>query len=176
MKKSIDELLFKKYYPRLCHFAWKLVGDKLVAEDIVQDAFCAYFDQKDELCSEELAIKNFLYTSVRFACYNLYRKEKVEERYWLLNPIIEGEDSRVEHDIIFSEVIADVYRVVAEMPSSCQHIFRLGYLDGLSNLEIAKELQISVNTVKTQKQRGMKTLLAKLNPEFLALFILFLKG
>jgi len=176
MKKSTDELLFKKYYARLCHFAWKLVGDKLVAEDVVQDAFCSYFDQKDRISDDESAIKNFLYSAVRFACYNLYRKEKVEERYWLLNPIVEGEESKVEHEIIFSEVIADVHRVVAEMPNSCQHVFRLGYLEGLSNLEIAKELQISVNTVKTQKQRGMKTLLAKLNPEFLALFILFLRG
>jgi RNA polymerase sigma-70 factor (ECF subfamily) len=62
------------------------------------------------------------------------------------------------------------------MPTSCQQVFRLGYLDGLSNLEITRELKISINTVKTQKQRGMKMLLKRLNPEFLPVIIFLLKN
>ncbi|MNO05198.1 RNA polymerase sigma factor [compost metagenome] len=61
------------------------------------------------------------------------------------------------------------------MPASCQQIFTLGYLEGLSNLEITDRLQISINTVKTQKQRGMKMLLEKLHPEFLPIIIFLLK-
>ncbi|EEI92686.1 RNA polymerase sigma-70 factor [Sphingobacterium spiritivorum ATCC 33300] len=172
MKREPNEYIFKKYYPRLCHFAWKLLGVKSQAEDVVQDAFCTYFDQQENVSGEENAVKNFLYTAVRFSCYNIHRREKIQERYWMLNPIKEEEESQVEHSLIFSEVIADVYRVVAEMPKSCQHVFRMGYLEGLSNLEIAEKLDISINTVKTQKQRGMKTLLAKLDPELLAVFVI----
>jgi len=72
-------------------------------------------------------------------------------------------------------VINEVYRIIAEMPVACQKIFKMGYLEGLSNLEITEKLQISVNTVKTQKQRGMKILLDKLHPEFLPFIIFLLK-
>jgi len=74
--------------------------------------------------------------------------------------------------MIHTEVINEVYRIIAEMPTACQQVFKLGYLDGLSNLEITERLQISINTVKTQKQRGMKMLLDKLHPEFLPIIIL----
>ena len=36
-------------------------------------------------------------------------------------------------------------------------------MEGKSNKEIATELGISIDTVKTQKKRGMKTLRAEMN-------------
>jgi RNA polymerase sigma-70 factor (ECF subfamily) len=49
----------------------------------------------------------------------------------------------------------------------------MGYLEGMKNHEIAKELGISVNTVKTQKQRALQLLRLKLKPEFF-IFLLIL--
>ena len=170
------EKLFKEYYVRLCHFAWQLLNDKEMAEDVVQDAFMVYWNNKETIINNDTAIKNFLYSAVRNACYNLVRREKVNQRFLQLNPLDEIEEPHVLTDIIRSEVMVEIYGIIQSMPPGCQEIFRLGYLDGLSNTEIAEQLDISVNTVKTQKQRGLKLVKGKLNPELFSLLMLLLFG
>lgn len=169
----LPEALFKKYYPRLCHFAWQFVHDKVLAEDIVQDAFMAYLKNSDALVEDDVAIKNFLYSAVRNACFNLSRHEKVVQRFLGYYRPEDFEESHVMAKIIRSEVMDEIHRIMQAMPESCRQVFRLGYLEGLSNLKIAEKLNISINTVKTQKQRGMKLIKSKFNPELLGLLLLF---
>lgn len=166
--------VFQKHYTRLCHFAWQLLGDDYLVEDVVQDAFLVYFKQKSEISTDSIAIKNFLYSTVRNACYNIIRHEKVKIKYQAFSDQQEWEDPETLNAIIRSEVIAEINSVIKTLPEGCQQVFRLGYLEGLNNLKIAEKLGVSVNTVKTQKQRGFKVLRDQLNPEwFLLLLILF---
>lgn len=173
MSSITNKQLFEQHYKSLCHFAWKLCGDITEAEDLVQDAFISYFNQEEHVSTHETAIKNFLYTSVKYAFLNKKRREKVVEKYWVSSPFNEYSHESLELNIIHSEVIAEVSKIVAGMPPGCQIVFKMGYFEGLSNQEISKELCISVNTVKTQKQRALKTIMKKLNPELLPLALIF---
>ncbi len=170
---SVEEV-FKRYYPRLCHFAWQFLHDKDVIEDIVQDAFIAYWNNIGAIADHDVAIKNFLYTSVRNFCYNVIRRERTTQRFHLLHQADECEESQVLTKIIRSEIMDEIYKIVQSMPVACQKVFRLGYLEGLTNQQIAKKLDISINTVKTQKQRGLKIIKGKLNPELFALVAVLL--
>ncbi len=174
------EVMFREYYPRLCHFAWQMLHDKVVAEDIVedivQDAFMAYWNNRDAIADHDVAIKNFLYTTVRYSCFNINRREKVEQRFQSLYQEEEFEEPQVLSNIIRAEVMNEIYKIIQSMPEGCQEIFRLGYLEGLTNPQIAEKLHISVNTVKTQKQRGLKIVKGKLNPELFIVFISLLAG
>lgn len=159
--------VFNTYYKRLCLFAHKLVGDMDMAEDIVQDAIFSYFNKEDEVSSDSSVILQYLYSSVRFIAYNKYRRDKIHAKYWEQNPFTEMDEYSLENEIIYVEALAKVQEIITTMPQACATIFRMGYLEELSNKEIAESLNISVNTVKTQKQRGMKILLSKLDPEYL---------
>lgn len=172
MSEISKEYIFRKYYKQFCHYAWQITKDAILAEDIVQDAFVSYFDQEEKIYDQETAIKNFLYTAIRFTALKKIRKEQTVERYWLKNKFEEASDTQIEVDIIRSEVITHIFETMKYMPNSCKEIFRLGYLEGFTNLEIAEMENISVNTVKTQKQRALKILKTKLNPEFFMLFLL----
>jgi RNA polymerase sigma-70 factor (ECF subfamily) len=48
----------------------------------------------------------------------------------------------------------------------------MGYFDGKKNQEIADELDMSVNTVKKQKQRALELMRVKLSPEMFTAFIM----
>lgn len=169
----LPEELFRRYYTRLCHFAFQLLEEKDLAEDIVQDAFLAFWNAQSRISDNPVAIKNYLYSSVRNACYNHHRQAKVQERYLQLHNGDELEEPQVLHAMIRAEVMNEIYLAIQTLPGSCQHIFRLGYLEGLSNPKIAETLGISINTVKTQKRRALKVLRTSLNPEaLLALSIL----
>ena len=151
-----------------------MLHDADQVEDIVQDAFMNYWDNRDAVADEETAIKNYLYSTVRNACFNISRHEKVVSRYLNLHQEQLTEESTVLASIIRAEVMDEVYKIVRSMPHGCQEVFRLGYLEGLSNLKIAEQLNISVNTVKTQKKRGLKIVKGKLNPELFALVVALL--
>lgn len=167
------ETLFKNYYKRLCHFAWQLIGDNILVEDLVQDAFISYWKNKHALAEHPDVIRNYLYTTVRHACYNVIRRKKVEERYSQLTSFEDWEDEKILSKILRAEVLNELENAVNTLPESCQKICRLGCLEGLSNLKVAESLGLSVNTIKTQKQRGIKLLRNRLNPELFILILIY---
>lgn len=102
----------------------------------------------------------------------MIRHEKVVEVYLNRQDSSPVDDVQVINLMIRSEVLGEIYRALSTLPPQCQRISKMSFLDGMKNLEIAQELNISVNTVKTQKQRALQLLRLKINPElFLLLFL-----
>lgn len=157
----------------MCYFAYTLVGDYNLAEDFVQEAFVAYFRKKEEISPHESSVKSYLYSSVKNSVLNWNRRNKVEQKYWEKTGFVEYDDVDLNHALIETEVLSEINRIVAELPEACQVIFKLSYIEGFSNQEIADQLSLSINTIKTQKSRGLKYVQSKLNPEFFLLFIYF---
>ncbi|TDS13969.1 RNA polymerase sigma factor [Sphingobacterium paludis] len=168
-----DKVLFAKYYRSLCYFAMQMVHDENVAEDLAQDAFVTYFQQRNEVSDDEKAIKSFLYATVKYAVYNLNRKSKTVAKFWQRSGYQECDDIDYEHQIIRAEFMAAIQATLATLPAGCQKIMTMSYVDGFSNDEIAQELQISLNTIKTQKKRGLHVLRSKLRPDYFSVIFAF---
>ena len=75
-----------------------------------------------------------------------------------------------EEDFFTEEIYRQLFQAIENMPDRQREIFKL-YLDGKSNADIAEALQISVETVKTQKRRGKEYLRKNLSLESFALFL-----
>jgi len=173
----LTEKLFKQHYRMLCHYAWQYVRDIELSKDLVQDVFTSFYQRQINISQEENEdyFKNYLFISVKNACINLLKKRLVEEKYWKENSFQEDSEHVIELNIIRSEVMAAIYAAIDSLPESCQLIFKKTYIEGFSNAEVAEELKVSINTIKTQKQRGMKAIKAKLNPDLIALFLLLIR-
>jgi len=74
------EGIFRAYYPRLCYFAFTMLANKEMAEDMVQDVFLRLQGRIDDFFAEN-ALKSFLYLSVKNACLNHIKHKEVEEKY-----------------------------------------------------------------------------------------------
>lgn len=168
------EELFKDNYARLCHFALQFLKDGDAAKDIVQEVFVTYWNMEHRPLHDAPSTTAFLYSSVKFACLNKLRRHKLEQGYLNGQEAEPVEEAAALNAMIRSEVITELHKVITTLPENCQKIFRMGYLEGLKNPQIAEELGISVNTVKTQKKRGLQLLKMRLNPDFFVLFSLFL--
>lgn len=167
------EALFYTYYPRLCDFSLRFVKNQDAAEDIVQDVFATICENPEKLPKETPKIKSFLYTCVKNACFNRLRHQIIVDRYKESHtPDADTASDIVDH-IIHAEILGELYEAISALPKGCAAVFRKGYLEGLDNAAIAKQLNISIHTVKSQKQRGLSLLRKKLNPEIYA-FILFI--
>lgn len=164
--------LFNTYYARLCYFAYKLVKDQEAAKDLAQDVFLKYWHKRNEY-SSELAIKNFLYLSLRNACLNFIRHDSVEKNYadTLADDTLEDEKGLAH--LIKAEALVAIHNAIENLPEGCKTVLQLAYFEGLKNDQIANEMGVSINTVKTQKQRALKLLRLKLpNSTYLLLIAL----
>lgn len=141
--------IFHHLYTRLCLFANKYLNSKDEAEDVCQEVFIELWYEREKFESIN-HIKSFLYLSVKNSCINLLKHQKVKSNY---NPehgldIIE---INTEQEVIRSEVISIMYDAIESLSKQRKDIILL-HLQGLKNIEIAKELKVSVNTIKLQKR------------------------
>jgi RNA polymerase sigma-70 factor (family 1) len=166
--------LFGTYYTRLVYFAYQILHDKSQAEDVAQDTFVKFWDLCHTVSNHPIAIKNFLYSTAKNACLNVLRHNKVTANHASSNLFETQIEEAVLNNIIRTEVLAEIHAAINMLPASCRQIFRLCYLDGKKNNEVANALGISINTVKTQKQRALKVLRLQLSPELFVLAVAFL--
>ncbi|WP_276496762.1 RNA polymerase sigma-70 factor [Pontibacter litorisediminis] len=169
--ESTLKQLFEMYYPRLVYFSAQIVNCKESAEDIAQEAFVKYWNQRSEVAPHQLAVKNYLYSTVKHASLNLARHQKVKADYAAALSSMRATEESLDTVIIQAEALAQLHHAISTLPAHCQRISKMCYLQGMKNQEVAEELGISINTVKTQKQRALQLLRLKLNPELFSLLL-----
>lgn len=169
-QETAFDFLFRSRYKKLCRFGWAFVGDYSVAEDIVQELFSTIWRKKDAI-DERQSIDNYLYVSVRNACYTHLRTRKQHvELSALLNEVILP-DLNCDFE---SPVLRVLWNAVESLPVQCKGIFKLVVLEDMKYREVADYMGISVNSVKTQMKIAYKELRTKLDRnQMLLLFFLY---
>lgn len=168
---TVFEEMYRTYYPSLCFFAAKYVG-KDEGEDTVESLFFRLWKQKKEFASTS-HMQAFLYQSVKNACLDFIKVQgRKDRRYELIAQQLSVIEKDYLHNIIRAEVVAEVYRAINNLPSQCGKIVYMDFVEGLTNEEIAKDLSLSVQTVKNHKVRAMKILKKQFTGNGIALVII----
>lgn len=167
-RKAFKEV-FDAYFHALSAFGYKFVPDPPAVEDMVQEAFISFWQKRQDF--DHLAtLKSFLYTSVRNKCLNHLKHQAVRKKHEAdLVFELESDHSFSRHVIeedTFNQLLAEIRL----LPESAREIMILAF-NGLKNQEIADELDISINTVKTQKKIAYSKLKQKLEPRFEAVLL-----
>ena len=154
--------LFIDYYPSLISFALYYVGDKTIAEDLVQEVFVKLWETRERWS----AVDAYVYQMVRFKCFNYLRAEKIRNE--ATRSFTEEIDITEINNYIAEETFRLVMNSMEDLPPACRTVFSLT-LEGYSAKEIAEKLDIAVETVKKQKQIARKILKEKFGKLFLFL-------
>ena len=162
-------LLYRQYYAMLVVYALRFLQSKEEAEDAVQDVFLALWedDRKFENTDDLLA---FLYTSLKNRCLNVLRERTSQKKYEAYYRSFNQEIANAEEpvNVTYEEVLGKLYHLIDQLPLRCRMVFLL-YMDGRKNEEIAEALDITVNTVKAQKQKAMEKLKEQMGELFVVL-------
>ena len=160
--KKVFKITFDLHYKPLCAFGYRYVEDTFVAEDMIQEVFESLWQKRLDF-NHEKAIKAFLYTSVRNKCLNYLKHKAVLQKHEeKLIYELESESFFTQH-VIEEETFNQLYLEIEHLPNAAKKIILLA-LKGLKNKEIAEVLNISENTVKTQKKIAYSRLKKKLSP------------
>ena len=170
------EVVFKKYYQPLVMFVMRHVGNEDVAKDIVQDIFFKLFEGSRSL-PDDFLLKSWFYRVARNASVDYLRHLQVEDKYKFLMAEAMISISDIDEEID-EQVYAKVNLAIESLPEQCRLIIKLNVLEGKKYQEIAEELGITVNTIRTQVSRGYKKLRDILSGvvDSSVLFFIFLKN
>lgn len=164
-------MFFNSYYPSLLVFTSGIVPDRSAGEDLVQDAFIKLWERSLDF-REEAAARAFLYTTVKNSCLNYLEHHRVVQKHAENTRRSVPGDEQIRDLLIEEETHRQVYHAINELPARCRKVLLLS-MNGLKNREIAGKLNISDNSVKTQKKIAYKKLKIKLKDIYPATWLLF---
>lgn len=180
-EKLVEEL-FRKFYKILRAYAYRLSGDKDIAEDIVQDVYYELWKKRNELVMEN-AIKSYLFRSIYTKTLN-YLNSKVYTDRETFEQSTEGRIQQIyvqsqsydqESELMYKELCRQVNSAIESLPEQCKKVFILSRKYEFKNREIAEQLDISVKTVEKHISKALSILRLSLKDvSFILLIPLFL--
>lgn len=161
------KLLFKRYYKPLVLFSGSVLDDDNFPEDIVQDVFYQFIKNKTFLQLSPATLGTYLFRCVKNACLNKIRQQKRFTKAELLKY-----DGIEEEAITISpELIESIRQAINQLPEKTRLTITHIVIQGKKYKEAAEELNVSVNTVKTLLNNGLKQLRQQFSDSILLLFI-----
>ncbi|MCL4547738.1 MAG: RNA polymerase sigma-70 factor [Bacteroidetes bacterium] len=147
--------LYRRYWSKLYIYAYNVLKDKNTCEDIIQEVFTDLWLRRKNLQIENLSA--FLYKAVKFQIFKQFRQKKLIERHTEQFEDFISEH-RVEESVEYKELNKRIENLTAQLPEQRRIIFRMSRNEELSNKEIAKKLNLSVQTVKNQISHALKSI------------------
>lgn len=147
--------IFRLYYRPLCLYALHYLHDPDNAEDVVQDCMTAFLERR--VTGYRVGdIKSYLFTMVRNRSLDTLRHETHIDRSQSAEELDHIMDEEDYEEDSFTE--ARLWTAIDSLPTRCREILLMCKRDGLKYEEIADELGISINTVKNQMSKALKSL------------------
>jgi RNA polymerase sigma-70 factor, Bacteroides expansion family 1 len=153
-EKELKELM-NKYYSQLCVVSVQYTDSLEIAEDIVQDVFLRFWEE-NKLLSAETNPKAYLFRSVRNASIDYIRKNNyrvfidIEETNLISDEEINEEELSSQYERL--------YRIISQLSPQERAVLNAIVVENKRYKEVAEEMNISVNTVKTYFARALRTL------------------
>ena len=158
---DIRELFFRYYRP-LCLYALHYLKDAYAVEDVVQEAFTAFWQRNGETQPDNPG--PYLYTMVRNRCIDALRRAGREpERVQPEDASGVIDDGQAEER---AEQEARLWAAVERLPGKRRELLLMSKRDGMSYEDIAKATRLSVNTVRNQISRALQNLRDWLDADF----------
>ncbi len=161
--------IYERYCKRLYVFVYSYTKLKEDTEEIVQEVFIKIWEKRGTINTDS-SFGAFIFTIAYNATINLLKK-KVNERKYLdyiksLNQIKDAPD--VIDEIYFNELNKKVKELLNKLTPRQKEIYLLSREKGLTHEEIAKNLGISLNTVKKHMVNTLAFLKSNLDSSLVA--------
>lgn len=150
------EVIFREYYAPLCRYCLQFVRRAEIAEEIVQEQFIILWEKKDAI-DIHTSINSYLYKSVKNKSIDYLKSKYARIQFDEPNELTTFSDNPGPQEIVEEkETWKIIESAIKQLPEKCYAVFSLSRFGGLSNKEIAEELNISIKTVENQVTIAIK--------------------
>ena len=153
------EIVFDRHGGAAYSLAYRIVGDRARAEDIVQEAFLSLWRSGARYDRARGSVRTWLLGIVRNRAIDLLRRDVLE------GPRVSFEDAVAEQGVGREETDAEALRrdaarqvrgALKELPADQLRVVELAYFGGLTHSQIAEMLGMPLGTVKGRMRLGLE--------------------
>jgi RNA polymerase sigma-70 factor (ECF subfamily) len=157
------EQLFKTRFQGLYTYAYTILRDSHLAEEIVQEVFAKFYIRGQRI-TITTSLESYLYRSVYNESINYQKHQKAKANY--RKYVLHREDpaSRPRDSRDYLELEAKLQLALEELPEQCRTIFQLSRFEELKYREIAERLGLSIKTVENQLSKALRIMRKSLKP------------
>ncbi|MES1225858.1 MAG: RNA polymerase sigma-70 factor [Bacteroidota bacterium] len=140
--------IFEHYKAPFYAIAFKMTRSADIAEEIVQDVFVTLWIKRN-LAVTAKKPENYLYAILYNSVYTHFRR--IVQEHKLKSKIAQVEDkieNRIETLLLEKENRTILENIISRLPPQQRLIYKLAKQEGVSREEIARQLNISPNTVR----------------------------
>jgi RNA polymerase sigma-70 factor (ECF subfamily) len=151
------QVIYDRYHRLVFTIALRMVGDRELAEEVVQDVFQAVWQSA---ASFQLNgnVSAWLIGITRHRAIDATRSRRFRSRAredLLDEERMNGAASATRNDTDMLTLRAMMHAALAELPTTQRQAIELGYYGGLTHTEIAKQLGEPVGTIKSRMRMGL---------------------
>ncbi len=162
------DALYGRYSKRLYKFSFSILKSVEDSENILQDVFLNLWENRHNV-EKDTTVKYYIFTIAYNTSITLIRKKVKETQY--LDYLKSLQDLNQEpsiqdiedNEIKYNELTLKLNEIIEHLPQRQKEVYILHRVEGLKYQEIAKRLNISVNTIETHMSRALKTIKEQLD-------------
>lgn len=146
---------FREYYAALSYYSFQVIKDKPDAEEIASESLMKLWERRANLDNLS-AIRSFLYTTTRNASLNYIRsRTRAEHRHQEAGYLADKNEKDAFERMAETETYKEIFIALNTLPPQCRKIFSMLFIEGKEYKQIADELNLSVDTIRSQKARAI---------------------
>lgn len=154
------EVLYDRHCSAAYSLAYRIVGDKLMAEDTTQDAFLSIWRSNSRYDRARGGVRSWVLTVVRNRAIDALRRggtgaPRLDSDDELA---LEGREApeRTEEEVVRRETSEQLKGAIRTLPNDQSQVIGLAYFGGFSHSEIAEMLGLALGTVKGRMRLGLE--------------------
>jgi len=148
-------LLYRRYFAKLSHFAFRRLQDEAVTEELVMDVFFELWQQRQTLAAEG-NIAGWLHATLRNKALHELRARATREKHqgvFAFKQQTATENAEAAFDARLLQERMDT--AISRLSPQCREAFTLSRQEHLSYKEIAQRMGISVKTVEKHMSKAL---------------------
>jgi RNA polymerase sigma-70 factor, ECF subfamily len=162
--EAFMQVLFKSYYRPLGNVIYRVVQDRAVTEDLLQDVFLRVWNNRDSL-TITTTYKAYLYRAAMNAALRHAERRK-RQVGWDEAGIPEPARDSTAEQLDAQEAEQLVALALEALPPQCRAVFLMSRQEGLSYQQIAEALDVAPKTVENQMGKALRIMRDKLSGFF----------
>lgn len=154
--RKAQKLLYEKYAPALFGICVRFTGDRDEAADVLQESFVKIFLNLSNF-KRKSSLMSWMRKIVINTAITMYHRNLKHRHDYDLEDFREmglADNNKAEPDFTQEELL----EVIKDLPSGYRMVFNLYALEGYKHKEIAKKMEIDINTSKSQYSRAKKVI------------------
>lgn len=176
------EYLKSEWRNRLKIFARSYVRIEAVAEDLLQDSFLKVWETRSSIENDN-QLAPYIYTVLKNKCLDYLRHKIVELKfqestsndfYYLKANLYALEDNSIDL-ISESQLKRALIAAVKKLPEPRREIFIMSRFRDMKNIEIAKEMNLSIKTVEYHITKSISFLREELKDFYILLYFFLIR-